>query len=402
MSSQPPGDLPRRRASTRLRRARLGVVLIFFANGATFASLVPRYPEIIERLHVSNTLWGLALGIGPIGGIALGWLAAPLMRRFRSRNVAAAAQIVSSTALLLLALAGSIEWVFIAMFAMSAFDAVTDTAMNYHGLRVQRAYPRSIFNSFHGWWSIGAVVGGFLGSAAAGVHMPIAAQTVLTLISLAIVISVSWAMMLPGVDREQVSGTDVEPRAGWLRPRTLGVLIGLGLLGALAGGIELGGSSWSPLYMTDQFGSTPFVAGLGFVMLMVFETLGRLTGDLLVDRFGLVKTVVWGAVVVLAGMALALALPTPLTALIGFGASGWGIATMIPNAMNAANDLRGVPAGVGLTITTWVMRVGFVSFPVVIGALGDALSLRMALLVIPGSALVIVGLSPLLRPRADE
>ena len=150
------------RVPTRLRLARLGVLLIFFVNGATFASLVPRYPEIIERLHVSNTLWGLALGIGPIGGIALGWLAAPLMRRYRSRNVAALAQIASSGALVILALAGSIEWVFVAMFAMSAFDAVTDTSMNYHGLRVQRLYRRSIFNSFHGWWCIGAVVGGFL------------------------------------------------------------------------------------------------------------------------------------------------------------------------------------------------------------------------------------------------
>ena len=46
------------RVPTRLRLARLGVLLIFFVNGATFASLVPRYPAIIERLHVSNTLWG--------------------------------------------------------------------------------------------------------------------------------------------------------------------------------------------------------------------------------------------------------------------------------------------------------------------------------------------------------
>ncbi|CEI48023.1 Major facilitator superfamily protein MFS_1 [Propionibacterium freudenreichii] len=206
-------------------------------------------------------------------------------------------------------------------------------------------------------------------------------------------------MMLPGEDREQVAGTEVATGRAWLRPRTLAVLVGLGLLGALAGGIELGGSAWSPLYMTDQFAATPFVAGLGFVALMVFETLGRLTGDVLVDRLGLVRTVVWGAVVCLAGMALALAVPTPVTALIGFGASGWGIATMIPNAMNAADGLPGVPAGVGLTITTWVMRVGFVLFPIVIGALGDAVSLRLALLVIPLSAVLIMALSPLLRPR---
>lgn len=387
------------RVPTRLRLARLGVLLIFFVNGATFASLVPRYPEIIERLHVSNTLWGLALGIGPIGGIALGWLAAPLMRRYRSRNVAALAQIASSGALVILALAGTIEWVFVAMFAMSAFDAVTDTSMNYHGLRVQRLYRRSIFNSFHGWWCIGAVVGGFLGSAAAGAGMAVPTQTYLTVGVLLCCVVASWAMMLPGEDREQVAGTEVATGRAWLRPRTLAVLVGLGLLGALAGGIELGGSAWSPLYMTDQFAATPFVAGLGFVALMVFETLGRLTGDVIVDRLGLVRTVVWGAVACLAGMALALAVPTPVTALIGFGASGWGIATMIPNAMNAADGLPGVPAGVGLTITTWVMRVGFVLFPIVIGALGDAVSLRLALLVIPLSAVLIMALSPLLRPR---
>jgi MFS family permease len=388
--------------SRRLRLARMGVLLIFFVNGATFASLVPRYPEIIARLDVSNTLWGLALGVGPVGGIVLGWLAAPLMRRFRSRNVAAAAQLASSAALIVVANAGSIEWIFVAMFVMNAFDAVTDTSMNYHGLRVQRLYRRSIFNSFHGWWCIGGVVGGFLGSTAAGAGMSVPTQGVVTLVVLVVCVAASWAMMLPGRDREPVSEAQAVSRTAWLNARTIGVLVGLGLLGALAGGVELGGSVWSPGFMVAQFSATPFVAGLGFVALMLAETAGRLTGDRLVDRLGQVSTVALGAVICAAGMGLAVAMPSVVMSLVGFAAAGWGVATMIPAAMTAADRLPGVPAGVGLTVTAWVMRLGLIAFPIAMGAIGDAVSLRWALLVIPVSAVLILALSPLLKPRAEQ
>lgn len=75
---------------------------------------------------------------------------------------------------------------------------------------------------------------------------------------------------------------------------------------------------------------------------------------------------------------------------------------MIPAAMTAADRLPGVPAGVGLTVTAWVMRLGLIAFPIAMGAIGDAVSLRWALLVIPVSAVLILALSPLLKPRAEQ
>ena len=166
----------------RLVAARAGVVVIFVVNGATFASMVPRYPWIIERLHASTADWGLVLGLCPIGGIALGWAAAGLMAWLGSRTTAAVFQIVSTGALLLLAGAPSLPWAAVAMLVMGAFDALTDTAMNYHALVLQREYGRSILNSFHGWWSIGAVAGGLVGSAMAQLRVPLMAQGVGTLV----------------------------------------------------------------------------------------------------------------------------------------------------------------------------------------------------------------------------
>nr|WP_255474537.1 hypothetical protein [Micromonospora sp. AMSO31t] len=56
----------------------------------------------------------------------------------------------------------------IALFVVGTLDSVVDVAQNARGLRVQRLYRRSIVNSMHGARSIGAVLGGLMGSTAAG------------------------------------------------------------------------------------------------------------------------------------------------------------------------------------------------------------------------------------------
>lgn len=373
--------------------------MLFATNGLTFASLIPRYPQIKADLHASETVWGLAVGLGPLGGLALGLVAARLMARFGSRNVAAWPQIASTAALLVMANAPHISWIFTAMIVMSAFDAVTDTAMNYQGLRVQEMYGRSIINTFHGWWSVGSVLGGFIGSAMAQWKVDINLQASVTLAVLAAVCVVSWLLMLPGHDTGvERSESPVQSRARV--PATTWVhIVALGLLGALAGGIEIGGSTWAPLYMNAQFDPTPFVAGMGFTVLMIAETAGRLTGDFIVNHLGQRFAVAQGAAICLAGMAVAIVWPTTASALVGFGAAGWGIATVIPLAMNVADSLPGVASGLGLTVATWVMRLGFMLFPVGIGALGDAVSLRWALVCLPAGALAMLVMVPLVGVR---
>lgn len=416
-------------------RARVGTLLLFLVNGMTFASLVPRYPEIKASLTASQTVWGLAIGLGPLGGLALGLAAARLMARFGSRNVAIWPQLASTAALILLALAGHIGWVFVAMILMSAFDALTDIAMNYQGLRVQNLYRRSIINTFHGFWSVGAVAGGLIGSAMAQWRVSITSQALVTIVVLALVLVLSWSLMLPGRDADTAdpSGPEADPvpypagsegppdpaspaggaspvgnsaipagqAAGNRVPVPLGTwlrILALGLVGAVAGGIEIGGSSWAPLYLNSAFTVTPFVAGLGFVGLMSAETLGRLTGDAIVNRFGQAVAVAQGSIVCLIGMIISIAWPTPATAILGFTAAGWGVATIIPLAMDVANRLPGVTDGLGLTVTSWLMRLGFMAFPVGIGALGDAVSLRWALICLPAGAAVMLALVPLFRP----
>ena len=386
------------------RRARWGVIALFWLNGVAWASILPRYPEIKEALELSDTYWGVSVAIGPIGGLMAGLFTARLMRRFNSAIVAVWSLVFYIAMLNVIGNAPIAAVFSIGVFLMAAFDALTDISMNAHGLRVQKLYKRSILNSFHGWWSIGAVCGGFLGSAAAQAQIPIWLQCLVATVVFGGLGIAAKSKLLKTPDQQQIpvpGAAEITPsrripRTIWLR------LVALGLLGASAGLIEDTGATWGAIYMDRAFVLTPFFAGMAFVALQSAQMVGRFTGDALVNILGSRPALIQGGTIAAVGMLVAITFPSPATTLIGFACAGWGIATAIPSAMGAADDLPGMQSGSGLTIVTWMMRLGFFAGPPLIGALADASSLRWALLVVPCCALAMLLLTPALKPVAPH
>ena len=386
--------------SKEVLRARWGVILLFWLNGVAWSSILPRYPEIKVALEASNTAFGLAVGLGPVGGLIAGLFTARLVRRFSSASVATVTLIAGIATLNLIAFAPHIAVFSAALAFMAAMDAITDISMNAHGLRVQKLYGRTILNSFHGWWSIGAVCGGFLGSVAAQIDMALWLQAAIATVAFGSIALFARTLLLPGSDQEPVSDAAAAevrpsrriPASMWLR------LIALGLLGASVGLVEDSAASWGAIYMDGMFDVIPFVAGLAFVALQLAQMIGRFTGDALVNRIGAQPAVTWGVSVAALGMGMAVAFPHPATTVIGFACAGWGIATGIPSAMHAADELPGMAHGSGLTFVTWLMRLGFFAGPPLIGLVGDLVSLRWALIVVPITALLALALTPALTP----
>jgi MFS family permease len=138
------------------------------------------------------------------------------------------------------------------------------------------------------------------------------------------------------------------------------------------------------------------------VALSVAMTIGRLTGDRVVDRFGRRRVARAGGALAAVGMGLALALPSVPAVLAGFALAGLGVATLIPAVYQAADELPGLPHGVGLAVINWLLRIGFLVSPPLIGALADATSLRVALLsvVLAGVGAAVLGRALPGRPPA--
>ncbi|WP_129843644.1 MFS transporter [Streptomyces sp. RFCAC02] len=377
-------------------RARAAVGVLFFTNGFLFANVVPRYPEIKADLGLSNAALGTAIAAMPLGALLIGLLASPLIRRFGSARTAVVAEAVMGANVLLIGTAPGFPALCGAMFAAGSLDAITDVAMNAHGMRVQRRYGRSILNAFHGVWSVGAVVGGFAGAGAAQAGVPLTAHLTVAGVLGAAAAVVSYRFLLPGAEdteRDPSAAGDTPGAAGSgvrrLAP-LLPVLGLLGLLGAAAAAVEDSGASWGSLYLRDELAASAFAGGLAFAALQGAQTVGRLLGDHVVRRLGDRSTARLGGALVLAGMGAALAWPSVPGTVAGFACAGLGIATVIPATFHAADELPGLTPGAGITVVAFLLRVGFLVSPPLVGLVADAVSIRAGLLVVPLAGAVIL------------
>ncbi|WP_240615024.1 MFS transporter [Arthrobacter ruber] len=386
----------------RLGRARLAVSVLFLTNGAMFANLLPHYPAIKDGLELSNAAFGVAVAAFPLGAIVAGLASGALVRRFRSSRVATAGTWLIGLSILLAGIAPSWAVLTATLFLAGAMDAITDVAQNSHGPRVQKLYRRSILNSFHAVWSIGAVLGGLMGAAAAGLAVPRGLHLTVSFVLFSILTLACYHLLLPGPEPSEPAGdASVEPGSGRARRRTVtvGILAALVVVGIAGALVEDAGSTWAAVYLTGSLGAAPTVAGLGFVALVGLQFVGRLFGDRLVDRFGQRAVAQAGGALAAIGMGTALLFPSiPLT-IVGFGLAGLGVATLVPAAMHSADELPGLRPGTGLTVISWLLRLGFLLSPPIVGAVADASSLRVGLIVVPLAGILTLLASPVLPRR---
>lgn len=385
-----------------LRRARVAVSLLFFTNGAIPGNLIPRLPTIKTELGLGNAAYGLAIAAGPIGALVSGLLAGMLIRRFRSSRVAVAGMIASAAFVVLAGAAPVWGVLALALCAAGALDAVVDVSQNSHGLRVQRHYGRSILNSFHAVWSVGALTGGLMGGAAAALDLPLTVHLGISGVLLAGVNVVCHRFLLPGPEPAVVPAAPAVPgemRRSSVRPGTWAALLALGVIAISASVVEDAGNTWAAVYLSGSLGAAPVVAAFGFIALAGMQFVGRILGDRLVDRWGQRATARAGGAIVAVGMGAALGFPGVAGSIAGFGLAGFGIATLIPAAMHTADELPGFRAGTGLSLLSWMMRVGFLLSPPVVGLVADASTLRTGLLIVPLAGVLVVLLASVLPRR---
>jgi MFS family permease len=380
------------------RRARVAVAALFLTNGAIFANLLPRYPEIKSDLHLSNAVYGAAIAAFSGGALVAGLAAAALIRRFHSSRVAVVGTIGIAVFVVVAGLATSPLVLAAALFIAGASDAITDVAQNAHGLRVQRNYGRSIINSFHAVWAGGAILGGLMGAGAIAIHLPRATHLLIAGVVFSAVVLIAYPYLLRGPDHDDHPSARSADRGG-AGAGVYATLLALVVIAIAGATVEDAGSSWATLYMRDSLGAPGAVAVFGYIALVGFMFIGRMIGDRLVDRFGERAVVRTGGFVTAAGMGAALAFPSVPGTIAGFAAAGLGVATLVPAAMHGADQLPGMSPGTGLTVVTWLMRVGFFGAPILVGFVADATSLRVGLLSVPVAGVVAMALAVVLSAR---
>ncbi|WP_187976508.1 MFS transporter [Mycetocola sp. JXN-3] len=385
-----------------VRRARIAVAVLFLTNGALFANVVPRYPGIKADLALDNAAYGLAIAAFPAGAIIAGLAAATIIRRLGSARAAAIGTILTALGTILVGFSPTFPLFAAALFFAGAMDSITDVGQNTHGLRVQRRFGRSIINSFHAVWSIGAVLGGGMAAGAIALGLPRSVHLTISGILFSVVAIIALRFCLPGKDEDAglVANPVGEETASKLRsalsPRLIFMVVALVVIAIAGTLVEDAGSTWAAVYLGNNLGAPAAIAATGFVALVGAQFIGRLLGDRLVDRFGQRNVARVGGLITAIGMGTALAFPSIPGTIAGFAAAGFGVATLVPAAMQQADELPGLRAGTGVTVVSWLMRLGFLVSPPLVGLIADNSSLRFGLLVVPIAGILAFALSGVL------
>jgi len=384
---------------------------VFLANGLGFANLVPRFPEIVEELGLSKSAFGQAVAAVGVGALVAGLAASWLISRLTSAKVASLGMLVVALALLGAGLARSWLVLAVCLLVVGGTDSIVDVAQNAHGLRVQRRWGASIVTSFHASWSLGAVLGAAMGQAIAGAGVGLGTHMVLTAVVLLVLsagpLLAGW--YLPGHDRDdrdpdRIKELDDAPEVRSAtssrrsRPVTILVLIVVGLLCAASMFPEDVAMNWSSLLLSGQGAGAGHV-GLGLVALQGTMIVGRLVGDRIIDAVGQRAVIAWGGALVTLGMSIALLVSSVPGTLLGMAISGAGCAVAVPVTYSAADDVEGLPPGLGLTIVSWLARLAGLLAPPIVGRLADDHGLWVALAYGLLGGLIMVSCWPVLRRR---
>lgn len=394
--------------SRRDRRALQSVGVQFFVNGMTYATIIPRLPDIRDRVGVSIGTLGVILTLGSVAGLVATLLTGRVIALVGSRQVMtvggavmiASLPVIGFTRTPVLLVVGLMVWLFL--------DVFVDVAMNVQGSVLSARRHTPVMNRLHGVWSLGTVAGAVVSVAMlrAGVSTP--AQ--LTIVAIALIGALLFIApgLLP-VDEPHAdesvaeparqpapapaSGTDGAPSGARvaIRHRRGFVALVLAAGGATAMAIENVNGDWASFRLADDLHTRPGIAGLGFLVFTAGMTAGRLGGDFVQLRVGATRLVRLASVVIAVGAVLAMLVPSVPVAIAGFLVSGLGTSVLFPQLYDRVARIPG-PPGSGFASMLLGQRGAAVATPALVGALADtsvfSVGQAMVLVVVPCAAIV--------------
>jgi MFS family permease len=389
-----------------LRQARLAGGVFFTIAGAATGIWTARMPTIELRLHLSHGQLSIALLALALGGLAGMGLTGRLVDRYSTRPVLTCAALALGPLLALPAHAPSLA-VLVGVLLLFGFTHGTlNVSMNAYAVACETAYRRPIMTSFHAWFSIGGLI-----AAAAGATFSAADPTATRTFTIAGLATIALAAGALRSARQapaptggaRSSGVRSQPAPARHQVRTPRWRVaGLGAIAFCSLLCEGATADWSSVYVHDSLHSSLGTAAAAYAVFALVMTGGRLTGDRLVAALGPAAVVRGCAMLATVGFATGVLAGTPLTAIAGFGFLGAGLSCIVPQTYSTAGHLDAENTGTALSRVAALGYSGFVTGPVLIGALSARVGLAPAMLVLPVLTLFAAAAGGLVRAKRPK
>jgi MFS family permease len=345
---------------------------IFFIGGlvaATWASLVP-YAK--SRAGLDDGTLGLLLLCLGVGSILAMPATGALVAKFGCRKVLIAATLVICTALPALSIVSSVPLLAFALFVFGAGVGSADCAFNIQAVTVESVSKRPLMSGFHGFFSVGGIVGAALAS---GLLSLGASPLGSALTGVVLILT-----LLAATFRGLLSSAGASGGPPFAIPRS--IVLFLGVLCFVVFLVEGAMLDWSAVFLEEQRGLRPAQAGFGYACFALTMTVGRLTGDVIVRKLGARTIVAGGGAMASLGIVLATLVPSWAISLVGYAMVGIGCSNIVPVLFSAVGRQRKMPQAVAVPALTTLGYAGILIGPAGIGFIAHHSSLIVAFLCI--------------------
>lgn len=302
------------------RGGRLSTRLTFFIAGFGLACWAPLVPFAQARIEAGPAELGtilLNLGLGAVIGMPA---AGALSGKIGSRFVIMAGAAGMIIALPLLAIISNAFGLGACLLLFGCAIGALDVAANIHGSEVQAAAGISLMSGFHGFYS----VGGLVGAGATTLAIAIGFDAALAAGLAAGIILLCLVLAIPGF----LTSRSTETHPLFVVPHGRVLLIGLlAMVLFLAEGAML---DWVALLLTQAKQVDVAYSGVGYTVFALAMTISRLAGDRMVARAGERIMLTAGLLLTASGFALTAFAPGFGSVLVGIALAGFAAGNVVP------------------------------------------------------------------------
>lgn len=340
----------------------------FFIAGFAIASWAPLVPYAQARLQADPATLGnilLCLGLGAVIGMPL---ARTLSGRLGARSIIVAAALSLVISLPLLAVLSHTWLLALCLLLFGAAIGAIDVAGNVHGAQVQHLADKPLMSSFHGFYSIGGLVGA--SGMTLGLASGLGTLTVTLLGAGIILISILCAAS------QFMPSHKEESHTVFIMPK--GIVITIGLLVSVIFLAEGAMLDWSALLLTQTKALSLAYAGVGYAIFAITMTISRLLGERILARFGERCTLLAGMLGTGLGLMLA-AFATPLwLVFVAMAVTGFAAGNLVPILFTLAARQKTMPIAHAIGAISILGYAGVLLGPALIGYLSHATGLMLA------------------------
>jgi MFS family permease len=350
------------------RKIRLATAGFFFISGFGFSTWASRIPSLQQQLRLNEAQLGAVLFALPMGLILTLPLTGLLIGRFSSRTMMLVGAVFLNVILVALGQVSQKWQLAFVLFCFGAARNQLSISVNAQSIGVQALYERSILTSFHGIWSVAGFAGAALGSLMISASIIPSWHFIIVGIFLTIIALVLFPNTIPEAPTKQAT------RTGFVLPDKS--LLKFGLMSFTSMAFEGIMYDWSGIYFQKIVNAPKALIAAGFVAFMVAMTIGRFSGDWLVNRFSKKTVLTFSGILMTSGVLLAALFPIATVAGLGFIMVGFGTSCVVPLVLSLASQSKLAAPGSVIAAVSTIAYFGFLIVPPVVGFMAELLNLR--------------------------